>query len=154
MKKVQFAQTVLKSAKLSDLQFLRKYILSMVMVLSVSACEVPVMVADASNDTALGGVTGMTFPASMLLDVAGQDEVIYKGEMLGYASGAADIVLAAPDGRSCAGRMTAQGTGGMSCDGVVFSLSREAGERQSMSGAVYRSGAVNGARYAAVFGWG
>lgn len=112
------------------------------------------MVAAANNDAALSGVTRMTFPANMLLDVAGQDEVIYKGEMLGYASGAADIVLTAPDGRSCAGRMTAQGTGEMTCDDVVFALSREAGERQSMSGAVYRSGTVNGARYAAVFDWG
>lgn len=139
---------------MSKRQFLPKSILPLLLAVSVSGCEVPVMVAAANNDAALSGVTRITFPASMLLDVSGQDEVIYAGEMFGYASGAADIALTSPDGRSCAGRMTAQGTGEMTCDDVVIALSREAGERQSMSGTVYRSGTLIGVAYAAVFGWG
>lgn len=126
----------------------------MTATLAFSGCEVPVMVAAANNDAALSGVTSITFPASMLLDVSGQDEVIYRGEMKGYVSGAADIELKAEDGRNCTGRMSSNGTGEMTCDGIAIALSRQGDERQSMSGTVFRSGVLMGVNYAAVYGWG
>ena len=133
---------------------MKRYAIVGLACLSLAACEVPVMVAAANNDAELSGLTTITFPAQMLLSVEGRPDTLFVGEMLGRISGAAEIDLATADGRSCVGAMAASGAGEMTCDGLSFPMTREAGERTSMSGTVYRSGEVSGVGYAAAFGWG
>ncbi len=112
------------------------------------------MVAAANNDGELSGLTNITFPAALLIQVEGAEEAIYTGEMIGHISGAADISIAAADGRQCKGRMSAKGSGQLDCDGVLIPMSQAEEERASMSGAVFRDGVVVGSSYAAAFGWG
>ncbi len=120
----------------------------------LSACEVPVMIAAENNDAALSGLTSISFPARMLMVLNGSEEVIYRGEMIGYMSGSADIALATDDGRTCTGAMDPSGTGQLNCDGVLIEMTRAESETTSMSGTVYRDGQLAGTRYATVFGWG
>ena len=133
---------------------MKKTVIAALACMALGGCEIPVMMAAANNDAELSGLTTITFPAQMLLTVEGQPDVLYAGEMLGRISGAAEIEMLAADGRRCVGALSAQGTGEMTCDGIAFPMTREAGERASMSGTVYRAGEHRGYAYAAAFGWG
>ncbi|WP_050931228.1 hypothetical protein [Aestuariivita boseongensis] len=130
-----------------------KLTLALVAAFGLPGCEVPVMIAAANNDAQLSGLTTITFPAKMVVNVADTEQV-YAGTMLGRMSGAAEIEMTSQSGETCTGSLPARGAGQMVCGARVFVLDRREDERQSMSGVVYRTGSVEGYAYQTAFGWG
>ena len=124
------------------------------LLLTLSGCEIPVMIAADANDAQMTGMFEITFPAMFLVQPEDSPELLYQGTLVGKASGSAKFFMTGSDGSNCEGATNTKGVGQLVCDnGKVYPFPGQS-ERPKMSGLVVSEGAANGEAIVAAFGWG
>ena len=135
-------------------KFLLKSIGAVGLLLALSGCEIPVMIAAGANDGKVTGMFEITFPAVLLINFEDGTEELLRGTLAGNISGSAKFDLEGPTYGRCTGGSTKAGFTTMSCENGV-NLSFNVGEsKPKMSGVNVVSGTAIGHNYVSAMGWG
>lgn len=133
---------------------MRKLILAAVAGLSVSGCEIPVMIAAEQNQGQMTGMFEITFPAVMLVAFEDGTEELLNGDLIGHANGSAKYDLTGPNWGHCTGGFDTSGISTLSCESGA-SVSVDIGpQRPKMSGTNVVAGNALGVNFVSAFGWG
>lgn len=134
--------------------FLKQYALGTAMMLLLSGCEIPVMIAAEQNDAEMTGMFEITFPAVLLVQTSDGGEEFLTGELRGYANGNSNFTLVGPTYGTCQGSSTSAGDMLMVCENG-FQMDRNVGrQRARMTGTFALEGTWEGTDYIGVMGWG
>lgn len=124
------------------------------LLLTLSGCELPVLMAAGANDGKMTGMFEITFPAVMLIKSDDGTDEFLVGDLIGHVSGSAKFNFVGPTFGTCTGASSKSGYTTMSCENG-YSGSFETGEQKpKMSGVNVVSGSVDGYDFVSAIGWG
>lgn len=132
----------------------KNFLLGLALCTTLSACEVPVMIAAEANQGKMTGMFEITFPAVMLVQLDDGTEELLTGDLIGHVTGSAKYDLTGPTWGHCTGGFSKEGESTLACgNGMQFSM--DIGKQKpKMSGVNVVSGAALGNTFISGFGWG
>ena len=133
---------------------MKKAIFGAALLALLGGCDIPVMMAAHQNDGKMTGAFEVTMPAMLLIEAAGEEQQLLRGELIGHISGNAKFNLTGPTWGKCEGQSTKSGHTSMTCEnGMAYAF--EAGHQKAkMSGINVTRGMREGYPFVAAFGWG
>jgi hypothetical protein len=132
---------------------LKTLMLPLVLTASLSACEVPVMMAAEANQGEMTGMFEITFPAVLLIQFDESEELL-TGDLIGRASGSAKFDFTGPTFGHCTGAATKDGDTNMSCANGA-NITMNAGKpKKKMSGVFVIAGRAMDNDFISAMGWG
>lgn len=154
------------------MKYLQSITTSLISVLFLTGCEVPVMIAAKNAGGEMTGAFKVTLPAVVLVRLDTGEEDFLTGNLVGHVSGKSEVKLTGPKTGVCIGRTNSKGFGSMSCtNGLELVMDVDTSSGPKMSGAVGQTGEVDTrnlensgftkkpvdpsrVKYVAAFGWG
>jgi hypothetical protein len=134
---------------------MKKLLLGIAALFTLSACEVPGMIAAHKNDGKMSGMFEITFPAVMLIQIQEHEiEELLTGELIGHASGSAKYNLVGPTFGRCTGGYSKDGTNTLTCENGNSFTQNIGKQKAKMSGVNVLAGVNNGTPFISAFGWG